>query len=209
MLKIGLTGGIGSGKTTVSDLFEKLEIPVIDTDIIARELVRKNTQVLKNIAEHFGDTVISNNGELKRQHLASIVFKHPEKKQQLENILHPEIREQIKHKIQIIENNRQQSSKPEGYCIVVIPLLFETGFDDLIDRTLVLIADEQTRVQRIKKRDNRNPDEIYSIIRSQVSDEIRLKKSDDIIKNNSNISNLEEQVLQLHEKYSHLARLAL
>jgi len=201
MLKIGLTGGIGSGKTTVSDLFKNLQVAVIDTDVIAHDLVNKNSAVLSEIAEIFGESVINADGELNRQQLAKIVFNNKTKKQQLEDILHPKIREHVKRQINALQENPHQAS----YCIVVIPLLFETEFDDLIDRVLVVVADKQTRIQRITERDNRSLDEIHSIISTQVSDETRIAKADDVLSNNSDISSLESQVIQLDKIYRELS----
>ncbi|MCG6937662.1 MAG: dephospho-CoA kinase [Gammaproteobacteria bacterium] len=201
MLTVGLTGGIGSGKTTVSNLFENLGIPVIDTDIIARELVINNPSVLNEIVSVFGQAILNQDGTLNRKKLAQIVFQNKEKKQQLENILHPRIRIEVKNKIQSLNAN----TNPPQYIIVVIPLLFETGFADLADRILVVTADEKTRIERIKCRDDRDIDEIRSIINSQVTDERRLSGADDIIENNYTFKELEAKILHLHNKYINLS----
>jgi dephospho-CoA kinase len=201
MLTVGLTGGIGSGKTTVSNLFENLGVPVIDTDVIARELVNNNSSVLNEIVSIFGQTILNQDGTLNRKKLAQIVFHDIQQKQQLENILHPRIRIEVKIKIQSFNSN----TCPPPYVIVVIPLLLETGFADLIDRILVVMADEKSRIKRIKLRDDRDIDEIRSIINTQVTDERRISEADDIVENNHSFKELEFQILQLHEKYIHLS----
>lgn len=201
MLTIGLTGGIGSGKTTVSNLFENLGVAVIDTDVIARELVNNNASVLNEIIGVFGQTILDQNGTLDRKKLAQIVFNQKKEKKQLENILHPRIRTEVDSQIQAFSSD----TIPPQYVIVVIPLLFETGFHDLINRILVVISDEKIRIERVKQRDNRDMDEIQSIINCQVTDEIRTSEADDIIKNNYDFKELESQVQQLHKKYTNLS----
>ena len=176
MLVIGLTGGIGSGKTAVSSLFNKLGVPVIDTDIIARELVNNDPVVLKEITVNFGRNVLDDDGTLNRKRLAQIVFHNAQDKKRLENILHPRIRNETADRIK----SYKSENRPPDYVIVVIPLLLETGFKDLVDRILVVVSDEKTRIKRIEHRDNRNTDEIRAIINSQVSDETRLNEADDI-----------------------------
>jgi len=204
MLKIGLTGGIGSGKTTVSDQFKAIGIPIIDTDIIARELVDNDAEILSEIAGTFGKSIISE-GRLDRPRLAQIVFSDEAEKQRLEKILHPRIRQQVKRQVDNIERRASTDSATGNYCIIVIPLLFETGFVDLVDRVLVVSADEQSRIKRISERDHRPLDEIHSIIDAQVGDEIRADNADDIIDNNSDIKTLTNAVYRLHLLYLKLS----
>lgn len=201
MLIVGLTGGIGSGKTTVSDLFKDLGIHIIDTDVISHDLVADDKSVLKEIVAHFGEGILKEDKSLNRKELAKIVFSQREYKQQLENILHPKIRDEVNKQIQ----NYALNSPPPKYVIVVIPLLFETGFNDLIDRVLVVHADETIRINRIKQRDHRSINEIRAIINSQVSDEKRLNEADDIIENNENLASLEAQIKRLDEIYTNAA----
>ena len=201
MLTIGLTGGIGSGKTTVSNLFESLGVAIIDTDLIARELVNNNSSVLNEITGVFGKTILDHNGTLDRKKLAKIIFNQKKEKRQLENILHPGIRTEVNNKIQAFNS----STTPPQYVIVVIPLLFETGFRDLINRILVVRSNEKIRIERVKQRDNRDMDEIRSIISNQVTDERRISEANDIIENNSDFKELEHQVQQLHKKYTNLS----
>ena len=197
MLKIGLTGGIGSGKTAVSELFSRIGIPVIDTDVISRNLVQNNQAVIEEVIATFGNDVLDGNAVIDRKKLAQLVFNNKENKQQLEKILHPRIRHEVNRRI----NEFEASDPPPSYLIVVIPLLFETGFNIPIDQALVVVAEKAVRIERVKQRDNRSLDEINLIINSQVSDEKRISEADDIIENNSDFRQLELQVEQLHNKY--------
>lgn len=197
MLKVGLTGGIGSGKSSVSDLFEELGVPVIDTDVIAHDLVNNNEAILQQISDVFGVDILKINGELNRKKLAQIVFHKKENKQSLERILHPEIKSEVIRQVKKL-NSRQ---KPPAYVIIVVPLLIEAKYHDIIDRVLVVIADEAVRVARVQKRDNRSASDIRAIIKNQIDDSKRLDQADEIIENNSNIREIEKQVKVLHEKY--------
>jgi len=197
MLKIGLTGGIGSGKSAVSDQFKKLGINIIDTDVISHRLLNHNPVILNEIVNIFTDNILDHSGVIDRRKLAKRVFGHTALKQQLENILHPAIQQDVKDTINRFSS---QTEQPE-YLIIVIPLLLETDFTALIDRTLVILANEDLRIERIKQRDKRSAKEIKAIFEHQASDEERILAADDIIENNSNINRLESQVLQLHEKY--------
>ena len=201
MLRVGLTGGIGSGKTSVSDLFANLGIPVIDTDVIARDLVNNDNKVLKEISDTFNDDIVRANGELDRQRLASIVFNSKKNKKLLENILHPRIKTEVNNQLQRLAS----SQNPPDYVIIVVPLLIESNYFDLTDRILVVAADEEIRIERVKQRDNRNVSEIRAIINNQASDAERLKKADDTIENNRNIKFLDSQVAELHKKYLRLS----
>lgn len=200
MLKVGLTGGIGSGKTAVSEVFEALGIPVIDTDVIAHDLVNDKA-VLQQIADEFGADILKINGELNRNKLAQIVFHKKENKQSLEKILHPKIKTEVIRQVEEL-NSRH---KPPAYVIIVVPLLVEAKYHDILDRILVVIADEAIRIARVQRRDNRSPDDIRAIIKNQIDDRTRLEHADDIIENNSNISEIEKQVSDLHERYSELS----
>ena len=198
MLIIGLTGGIGSGKTTVSNLFKNLGVPIIDTDVIARELVDNDHSVLEEITDAFGKIILDDDGLLDRNILAKIIFSQEHKKQQLEKILHPKIRTKVEKAIKIY---RAKPNQPQ-YIIVVIPLLFETNFHQLIDKILVVIANEENKIKRIIQRDGRTPEDILSIIKSQVSDSKRISEADDIIENNSDLKELETKIQGLHDKFS-------
>lgn len=198
MIIVGLTGGIGSGKTTVSNLFADLGIDIIDTDVIAHDLVNHDPSVLKQIVTLFGDDILQDDQTLDRKKLAKIIFSQKDGKQQLEGILHPKIRAVVQNQLQ----NCKSRDTPPKYVIVVIPLLFETEFNDLLDRVLVVLADEPIRIQRIKQRDHRSLEQIQAIISSQVGDEKRISEADDIIENNHDLAALKPQIKQLDKKYA-------
>lgn len=195
MLIVGLTGGIGSGKTTVANIFAELGVHIIDTDIIARELVEPGQPALKKIVEYFGDHILKNDGQLDRKKLAEITFKNNTKRKALETILHPGIKEAMLATLKTIK---------APYCITVIPLLLETKQEDLVDRILVVDCDPDDQVKRVKNRDQRNEEQIQSIINSQISRNSRLNAATDIIKNTGNMQDLHDNVVKLHKKYLEL-----
>ncbi|VAW51614.1 Dephospho-CoA kinase [hydrothermal vent metagenome] len=201
MLKIGLTGGIGSGKTSVSDLFEAISVPVIDADIIAHKLVNDDSKILQEIINTFGQDILNINGKLNRKKLAQIIFNVKKNKQQLENILHPKIQQEISNQL----DNLTSSKNPPSYVIITVPLLIEVGYSDFVDRILIVISDENKRINRIQNRDGRSLNEIHSIISNQVSDKKRQENADDIIENNGSINLLNSQIQKLHKKYLHLS----
>ena len=203
MLIVGLTGGIGSGKTTVSNLFSNLGIQIIDTDIIAHELLNNSELVKDEIIDTFSKNVLDSDGFIDRNKLATIVFNDNYKKKRLEKILHPKIRLEVDTKIQ---NCHTQQPQPQ-YVIVVVPLLLETGFIDYLDRILVVMASEEIRTNRVQQRDNRKIEDIQLIIKSQVSDKKRTDNADDIIENNNDFNELRLQVQGLHDKYTRLSKI--
>ena len=200
MLRIGLTGGIGSGKTTVSNRFSALGVPVIDTDIIARELVDHDPEILQSIVRTFGNQVLQADGSLNRQKLAEIVFSDQDNRRRLEAILHPQIRRVALQRADELET----SGSP--YTIIVVPLLFETDFHQLVDRSVVVTADVERRCQRVSDRDHRPMDEIRAIMSQQLDDESRRQRADDIIENDSDLDSLEDRVQELHRHYLTMAR---
>lgn len=197
MLVIGLTGGIGSGKTTVANLFADKGMTIIDTDQIARDLTQPNTLAFKHITQQFGQDVISPDDTLDRSRLRSIVFADPEKRTWLEQLLHPLIRDEVQKQIQ---------SAQSPYCIVVIPLLFETEPNPLIQRVLVVDASVEQQIERAIKRDNTQQAQIESILKTQLPREKRLSLTDDVIKNSGSLDELTEQVNNLHQFYLTLAK---
>ena len=192
MLVIGLTGGIGSGKTTVSDLFSALGVPVIDTDLIARELVQAGQPALKDIITAFGQEILNLDGSLNRARLGDITFNNQIARKQLETILHPRIRDKV---------NQQLSELQSPYVIVVIPLLIESGGESYIDRILVIDCEQETQINRVKQRDHRSEQQIDNILKAQASRDQRLAAADDVIENNADQSTLSQKVIQLHHKY--------
>ena len=193
---IGLTGGIGSGKSAAASLFGKLGAPVIDADVIARQLVAADEPALAEIARTFGADVLTGAGELDRAALRRIVFADSTERSRLEAILHPRIREQIQNEINKVR---------APYCIVVIPLLLETGQSDLVDRILVIDVPLATQISRVASRDRLPREEILAVIEAQVSPGTRLAAADDVIENSGGLDKLATRVNQLHEKYLEIA----
>jgi len=193
MLTIGLTGGIGSGKSEVARMFNQLGVPVIDADVITHQLVQPGTEALSEITAVFGETILTSEGKLDRAKLAGLVFNNPDMKQQLETIIHPRVREHIR--------TYKDAHKNEPYIMVVIPLLLESGQRDLVDRVLVVNAAEQVRVQRVQTRDDRSEEQIRSIIRNQADDAERHAAADDNIDNSGSLDDLLLSVRKLHQQY--------
>jgi dephospho-CoA kinase len=191
-LVVGLTGGIGSGKTSVSAVFESLGVPVIDADQLAHQLVAPGQAALDEIREAFGQRCITADGHLDRAFIRQRVFSNPDEKQKLESILHPRIRNRIVAWIAGLES---------PYCLVVIPLLLETGQTDLVDRVLVVDTPENVQLTRVAARDGLSHNAILAIMDSQTDRETRLAAADDIIENSSDIASLESRVRKLHSHY--------
>jgi dephospho-CoA kinase len=196
MLKIGLTGGIGCGKTTVARLFAELGSPVIDADQIAHELVAKGQPALKQIDQQFDAGILNPDGSLNRSRLREIVFSDPAQKQKLESILHPLV-------YQSIQTELERLNAP--YCIIAIPLLFETNMTHFVDRVLVVDCPVETQIARVRKRDQLSLERIRSIIDSQVSRDVRKSHADDLIDNSESDYRLAEQVKKLHNLYLSLS----
>ncbi len=196
MLKIGLTGGIGCGKTTVARLFAELGSPVIDADQIAHELVAKGQPALKQIDQQFDAGILNPDGSLNRSRLREIVFSDPAQKQKLESILHPLV-------YQAIQTELERLNAP--YCIIAIPLLFETNMTHFVDRVLVVDCPVETQIARVRKRDQLSLERIQSIIDSQVSRDVRKSHADDLIDNSESDYRLAEQVKKLHNLYLSLS----
>ncbi|MGJ0483464.1 MAG: dephospho-CoA kinase [Methylomicrobium sp.] len=196
MLKVGLTGGIGCGKSTVSDLFAGLGVPVLDADQVARELTEKHQPALEQIRKAFGEQVLNPDGSLNRLQLKKLIFADAQQKQKLEAILHPLILADLTAKI-------GQLDAP--YCILSIPLLFEAKLEPIIDRILVVDCPVELQIERVSKRDKLDSKIIRSIIDSQVSREYRRKYADDLLDNSQTDNPLAEQVKKLHNLYLSLS----
>ncbi len=195
-LIIGLTGGIGSGKSAVSACFEKLGIAVIDADVAARVVVEPGTPGLAQIAEHFGPGVIDANGALDRAALRRIVFEDAAERRWLESVLHPRIGEEIRRGL-------REASSP--YAILASPLLLEARQDVLAHRVLVVDVSEDTQVARTMQRDNNSGEQVRAIIAAQIGRAERLARADDVIENNGSLEDLEPKVLALHRRYLEIA----
>ena len=192
MLKIGLTGGIGCGKSTVGKLFEQFGVPVIDADDIAHQLVEPGQPALQAIVKVFGANILTIDGSLDRKQVREIVFSDSDKKTQLEAILHPEVFRTIQNIVITLET---------PYCIIGIPLLFETGITGFVDRILVVDCPLEEQVGRVKLRNGLDQSSIMKIIDSQVSREFRIRHTDDLIDNSGDSDGLAQQVKKLHNFY--------
>ena len=196
MLIIGLTGGIGSGKSTVEALFKQLGVSVIDADEVGKSLVKPGSPILNDIVSHFGSSVLNSDGSLNRGMLREIIFNSPNARKQLEAILHPAILAEML-------NLARHINAP--YCIFSIPLLFESGQDCHVSRTLVIDCPVELQKERVAKRDGLNLNQIDAIIASQASRETRLAQADDIIDNSQSLDKLNDQITTLHKKYLTIA----
>ena len=199
MFIVGLTGGIGSGKSTVSELFAKLGVPVIDTDVIARELVSPGQPAYAKIINTFGERVLDTNGQLDRNRLREVVFNNYENRLALEAILHPLIQHAALARIQQLHAD---------YCILVVPLLVEKDWQSLVNRILVVDTSEALQRQRVKQRSGLPDTQINAIMRQQATREQRLSHADDVIVNNESLSHIEIEVRKLHLRYKELAHTA-
>lgn len=195
-LVVALTGGIGSGKSTVSRHFEKLGVPVIDADLIAREQVKPGAPALDEIRERFGAAVITPTGGLDRDRMRGIVFENSTKRIQLQQILHPRIRSEMQLRLAQLDT---------PYAVLVIPLLLESGQNSLADRILVVDIPEVHQIERVRQRDGLKRTQIEQIIAAQVDRQSRLAVADDVISNDRGLQTLEKAVEQLHRRYLDLA----
>lgn len=195
-LRVGLTGGIASGKSTVADLFAGLGVPVIDTDVIARQVVEPGEPALAEIVSAFGEDILTDDGRLDRDAMRRIVFADEARRRQLEAILHPRIRSET----------MAQSASAEGpYQVIVVPLLAESPMKDSMDRILVIDVPESVQLDRLLARDSESPEQARRIIAAQVSRGDRLAIADDVIRNDGALADTERQVRDLHQRYLALA----
>lgn len=194
MISIGLTGGIGSGKSTAAGLFHDLGVTIIDADEIAHRITQPGQVTLEAIFMQFGEDLKLEDGSLDRNALRRLVFNNPGKRQQLESITHPLIRDAM-------QQQRRQLTEP--YCIMVIPLLLEKQQQDLVDRVLVIDCTIDKQRQRVLKRPGLDEKQFLNILDAQVSREMRLAAADDILHNeNNDITLLKQQITDLHERYN-------
>ncbi|HSN24525.1 MAG TPA: dephospho-CoA kinase [Methylomicrobium sp.] len=196
MFKVGLTGGIGCGKTTIANLFAGLGVPILDADKIARELTMKGEPAFQRIHEEFGDQILNPDGSLDRLRLKNLIFDEFNQKVRLEAILHPLIFSTINSKL---------SQLHAPYCILCIPLLFETKMEVIVDRILVVDCPVELQVERVKKRDNLDIEVIQAIINSQATRTYRRANADDLLVNDEIDIALAEQVKKLHNLYLFLS----
>lgn len=194
---VGLTGGIGSGKTTIANIFAKHGVTIVDADIIARDVVSIDSPALSHISEHFGSDFIQADGQLNRVLLRKQIFSNDADKLWLNNLLHPMIRAKL---------IKQIKDAQSPYCLLVAPLLIENNLTSLVNRVLVIDVSEATQINRTTKRDNNSVKQVKSIIASQASRKIKQSHADDLLNNESNsLPEIEESVLKLHQTYLTLA----
>lgn len=194
MLKVGLTGGIGCGKSTAVKRFRELGVPVIEADLIAREVVKPGQPALQEIVAAFGGQALQPDATLDRAWLRQTVFSDPLRLQQLEAILHPRIRQEILHQI--------DACTQAAYVVVDVPLLFEKNYTQLFDRILVIDCDPDQQKERVRQRDGSDDSVIESIMQSQVSRAERLRQADDILKNTASIIDFYKEIDYLHARYT-------
>lgn len=197
MFVVGVTGGIGSGKTAATDAFAALGIAIVDADIASRKVVEPGSSALQQIAEHFGTQILRSDGSLDRAALRHIIFANTAEKNWLEQLLHPLIAIEIQHQL-------QTATSP--YIVFVSPLLIESKQNAFCNRVLVIDAPEEIQLQRTMQRDNNDAAQVQRIIASQASREYRLQHADDVIENTGSIEYLTQQIATLHARYLQLAQ---
>ena len=197
---VGLTGGIGCGKTTVSDEFAKLGICVVDADIVARQMVAPGSDCLQAIATKFGESILLDNGHLNRAKLREAIFANPDDKKWLDKLMHPAIRKQMQDELKNADSD---------YAILSAPLLFENGLDKMVDVTLVVDISEQLQIERTTKRDDVDSEQIRNIIKAQIDRASRREKADFIVENNKPWAQIQPQIAPLHQKFIALAKAAI
>ena len=193
--KIGLTGGIASGKTTVSDCFKKLGTQVIDADVISHEVTEPSGSAFEEILSEFGSEILDEKGLINRKKMRAIIFNDPSQKKILEKIIHPKVRDEMFQRI---------NKSDDHYLIVSVPLLVETGMHQIMDRNLLVDCSEDTQIERLMHRDKITLNEARAILKNQASRSDRKKIADDLIVNENNVTliELENEVLELHKYYS-------
>jgi dephospho-CoA kinase len=195
-LRIGLTGGIASGKSTVAQRFMELGVPVIDADEAARAVVKPGKPALAEVLKRFGSGVFAENGELDRRALRDLIFKDPGSRRDLEAILHPLIRADMERSVDLAVG---------PYVVMAIPLLVENGSSARVDRILVVDVDEAVQLQRVMARDGGTEEQAHAILASQASRSARLAAADDVLLNTGTVADLRQAVDQLHESYLRVA----
>ena len=188
---VGLTGGIGSGKSVAGDFFIELGIDVIDADHVSKNILDDNESAKKLFLEHFGEKFIDKNNKIDRAILRDEIFKNEDKKEALESIIHPLVREEI---FNFIENSNSV------YKIIMVPLIYETNSQDFYDKIVVVDCKEENQIIRASKRDNKTKNDIINIMKNQASSDERMSIADEVIKNDSSLDDLKKQVIKVHQK---------
>jgi len=196
MFVVGITGGIGSGKSAVSDRFKRYGIKIVDADIASREVVKPGQPALAEISRHFGSDILQADGTLDRAKLRARVFADPDERKWLERLLHPQINAYLQRELQNAES---------PYAILVSPLMKETGQARYANRILVIDVPEQVQLQRTMKRDANDENQVRAIMAAQISRAERLAMAHDVIVNDAGLDALDAAVARLHEQYLELA----
>ncbi|WP_426004592.1 dephospho-CoA kinase [Bacillus sp. DWP3-1] len=196
-LVIGLTGGIASGKSTVSQMIKEQGIRVVDADVIAKEAVSKGTPALHHIVQTFGEGVLLPNGELNRQQLGAIIFSDEEKRKQLNAIVHPEVRKEM------LRQRDQGINSQETFVVLDIPLLFESQLESLVDRIIVVYTTPELQLSRLMKRNDLSEEEALNRIHSQQSLEEKCKKADRVIENTQDLAFIRKQLQNILNEWEH------
>ena len=194
---IGLTGGIGSGKSAAAALFEDIGVDLIDADDLARDSLSINSEGYKLFIEEFGDKYLDENKNINRELIRKLIFNDSDAKSKLENIIHPIVRSGIETFIRNTKSN---------YCIIVVPLIFETNSSKIYDRILVIDCDVDVQISRTSKRDNQTKSDIENIVNEQATRGQRLSIADDVIVNNGSLDLLRNEVLKIHKKYLEIVK---
>ena len=194
---IGLTGGIGSGKSAAAGLFKDIGVDLIDADDLARDALNRNSKGYKLFIEQFGDKYLDEYKNINRELIRKLIFNDSAAKSKLEDIIHPIVRSGIEA---FIKNTKSD------YCIIVVPLIFETNSSKLYDRVLVIDCDVGVQISRTSKRDNQTKREIENIVNRQASREQRLSIADEVIVNNGSLDLLRNEVLKIHKKYMEIIK---
>ncbi|MBW4966879.1 dephospho-CoA kinase [Pseudoalteromonas sp. CR1] len=195
---LGLTGGIGCGKTAVSNMFEQLGITIVDADIIARQVVKPKSDGLNAIVSKFGQGILLSDGTLNRSALRERIFTNNADKEWLNTLLHPLIRNKIYNDI---------TTAKSAYVVLVAPLLFENGLDKLCNRTLLIDIPQSVQIKRTASRDNVSVEQVKAIIAAQMPREDKQKKADDILNNDRSLTDVNHDLLELHKSYLHMAQM--
>lgn len=196
-LVIGLTGGIASGKSTVSQMIKEQGIRVVDADVIAKEAVAKGTPALQQIVQTFGEDVLLPNGELNRQQLGAIIFSDEEKRKQLNAIVHPEVRKEM------LKQREEGVSQQETFVVLDIPLLFESQLESLVDRIIVVYTTPELQLSRLMNRNDLSEEEALNRIHSQQSLEEKCKKADRVIENTQDLAFIRKQLQNILNEWEH------
>ncbi|MCX7990790.1 MAG: dephospho-CoA kinase [Proteobacteria bacterium] len=194
MLKIAITGVIGSGKSTIAKIFKDMGYDVLDADEVSRDLTKKGTSVYREIIRVFGEKILKKDGQIDRRLLAEIVFNDREKKKLLEDIIHPEVKKFFSEKAEKLEREGKEA------VIFDIPLLFEAGMENLVDYVILAYADKETLYERVKKRDGITKEEFLSRLKNQIPLEEKVKKSDFVIDTRKDIKELKSDLEEILKK---------